>query len=68
MTDDILTGNMESTRDMTDLENSQKLSDIKFEHDENPIKTCKYCKKEFDGNFEIKDFSIICPYCKKPQS
>ncbi|MFH0875614.1 MAG: hypothetical protein V1859_06765 [archaeon] len=36
--------------------------------DENPIKTCWYCKKKFDGNFEIRDFSIICPYCKRPQS
>lgn len=36
--------------------------------DENPIKTCWFCKKDFDGNFEIKDFEIICPYCKRPQS
>ena len=36
--------------------------------DENPIKNCWYCKKTFDGNFEIKDLSIICPYCKRPQS
>ncbi len=36
--------------------------------DENPIKNCWHCKKNFDGNFEIKDFEIICPYCKRPQS
>ena len=36
--------------------------------DENPIKDCWYCKKKFDGNFLIKDLSIICPYCKRPQS
>jgi hypothetical protein len=36
--------------------------------DVNPIKDCWYCKKKFDGNFLIKDLSIICPYCRKPQS
>jgi len=36
--------------------------------DKNPIKTCWYCKKQFDGNFQIKSFSIICPHCKRPQS
>ncbi|MFH2106482.1 MAG: hypothetical protein ABII22_04425 [Candidatus Micrarchaeota archaeon] len=36
--------------------------------DENPIKSCWYCKKYFDGNFEINNLQIICPYCKRPQS
>ena len=35
--------------------------------DENPVKTCVHCSKEFDGDFELKDFSIICPHCKRPQ-
>jgi len=34
----------------------------------NPITTCWCCKKSFDGNFEIKNLQIVCPYCKKPQS
>jgi uncharacterized Zn finger protein (UPF0148 family) len=36
--------------------------------DKNPIKICWFCKKKFNGNFEIKDFQIICPFCKRPQS
>jgi len=36
--------------------------------DVNPIKVCWYCGKIFDGNFEIANLQIICPYCKKPQS
>jgi hypothetical protein len=36
--------------------------------DENPLKICWYCNKEFDGNFGIKNLQIICPFCKKPQS
>lgn len=36
--------------------------------DKNPIKICWYCKKEFDGDFGIKNLQIICPFCKRPQS